>query len=60
LLRKSILIYGETKISLISEILKRETIEVFAKWVDLQMTWQIKGEKAVRQRWTKAEDELIL
>jgi hypothetical protein len=45
---------------LISEILKRETIEVFAKWVDLQMTWQIKGEKAVRQRWTKAEDELIL
>jgi hypothetical protein len=45
---------------LISEILKRETIEVFAKWVELQMTWQINGEKAVRQRWTKAEDELIL
>lgn len=45
---------------MISEILKRKTIEVFAKWVDLQTLWRSKGEKAVRQRWTKAEDEVIL
>jgi hypothetical protein len=35
-------------------------MDVFAKWVDLQITWQKKGEKAIRQRWTKAEDQLIL
>ena len=60
LLRKSLSIYGETKIQLIAKILKREPMDVFAKWVDLQITWQKKGEKAIRQRWTKAEDQLIL
>jgi hypothetical protein len=29
-------IYGEEKIGLISEILGRNTMDTFAKWVDLQ------------------------
>lgn len=52
-------VYGEEKIGLIAEILGRQPMETFAKWVDLQIVFQTCGEKQKRHKWTQAEDEVI-